>query len=373
MPSRGITEKMTQLQLDQVGRGLGSRPPSTTAQNESPKQVTNRDLTIRSDGMSNPAGKSGLTRRYELWEQQNRQSQETIHRPTGKKSEINHDRVSTYQVRKHPPVPPLPITTKPTVPNRDLPPRLPPRIAPPPLPSRPKRSTIDKPSLPTFHCLFCRDFTAVDKHASKFPRQQVKSLDELANDLTAPFPSMTDKARAIFVWLHHNIIYDTESFFSGNLKASTSSSTLSSGRAVCEGYAGLFNDLASRSGVEAKVVSGFGKGYGYVYSREDVLPKFESNHAWNAVRLDNGEWHLIDACWGAGYVDASKNYVKKFNPTYFCSSTEEFGRNHFPENMDMQFLHAPRSWMEYIMIAERPTIFLDDFISDQSKEFVTSD
>jgi hypothetical protein len=306
--------------------------------------------------MSIPAGKSGLTRRYELWEKRNRQSQEIIHQPT-EKSEVNRGRVSTYQIKKHPPVPPLPIATKPRVPNRDLPPHLPPRIAPPPLPSRPKRSTIDTPSLPAFHCLFCRDFSAVDKHASKFPRQQVKSLDELANDLTAPFPSITDKARAIFVWLHHNIVYDTESFFSGNLKASTGSSTLSSGRAVCEGYAGLFYDLASRSGVEAKVVSGFGKGYGYSYSPGGTLPKFESNHAWNAVRLDSGEWHLVDACWGAGQVDASKTFKKNFNPVYFCCSNDEFGRNHFPENMEMQLLHTPRTWMDFIMISERPTIF----------------
>lgn len=49
-------------------------------------------------------------------------------------------------------------------------------------------------------CLLCRDFSHVDAHAAKFPRQSVPGGDLvwLASQLTAPFPSHTDKARAIF-------------------------------------------------------------------------------------------------------------------------------------------------------------------------------
>ena len=122
-----------------------------------------------------------------------------------------------------------------------------------------------------------------------FPRESVRSLTALAQALASPFPSVTDKARAIYTWLHHNIAYNTEDFFRGTIKAATPEQTLKSGLAVCEGYAGLFADLAGKSGVTARVISGYGKGYGYVRPAGSTLPKFESNHAWNAVKLDDGK------------------------------------------------------------------------------------
>jgi Transglutaminase-like superfamily len=374
MSTEGINARIAQLQLDQVGRVFGSIPssmgklktaPEINNPVEQPQNTDQNDSTMRNDDMSNRVSKSALTTRFELFQQQKRHSKESIQHLAGNKQVTKQDNFphrASMGKGKKPPPPPPPITTKqptqskPIVTKGALPPALPRRVAPPQLPPRPKNTVITNPSLPELHCLFCQDFSAVDEHAAKFPRHQVKSLDKLAKDLTSPFPSMTDKARAIFVWLHHNIAYDTEAFFSGNLKASSPSSTLLSGLAVCEGYAGLFGDISSRSGVEAKVVSGFGKGFGYICPTGTTVPKFESNHAWNAVRLDTGEWHLIDACWGAGYLDVSKNYVKKFNPTYFCSSTEEFGLDHFPKEMDMQLIPAPRSWGEYIMTAERPKI-----------------
>lgn len=109
-------------------------------------------------------------------------------------------------------------------------------------------------------CLLCRDFTGPDNHAAKFPRQDVPYMSWLAEKLTAPFPSHTDKARAIFAWLHYNIDYDVVAFFNNNVQPSTPAGTIDSGKAVCEGYAGLFAALATTAGMEAIVVGGHGKG-----------------------------------------------------------------------------------------------------------------
>lgn len=203
-------------------------------------------------------------------------------------------------------------------------------------------------------CMVCRDFSAPDHHATLFPRQSVRSLQILAEQLTAPFPSRTDKARTIFTWLHHNIQYDTKSFFAGNVQASTPNSTLQTGLAVCEGYAALFTTLASHAGLESVVISGHGKGYGFSpLKRGAPLPPYNAGHAWNAVRIDNGEWKLIDACWGAGHVQgAGMPYVQRFEPRYFTMSNEEFGIKHFPGNRDMFLLPGGRrmEWDEYIRI-----------------------
>lgn len=84
---------------------------------------------------------------------------------------------------------------------------------------------------------------------------------------------------------------------------STPEKTISSGLAVCEGYAGLFAALALKAGLQAMVCSGASKGFGHTpLEPGQPVPAFKSTHAWNAVCIDNGEWKLVDPCWGAGHV-----------------------------------------------------------------------
>lgn len=207
-------------------------------------------------------------------------------------------------------------------------------------------------------CIKCHDFSAPDTHATFFPRSQVNSVAELSHELTSPFATETEKARAIFTWLHHNITYDVDAFFSGNLYPSTPDSTFRTGKGVCEGYAGLFKGLAEKAGLEVFVVSGHGKGFGYVPSGPDAaVPKMDSNHAWNAVLMD-GEWHLIDSCWGAGALMGSE-YKKLFSPHWFTSTPAEFGRRHFPTNTQFQLTEEPMDWASYILDPEGPVIFED--------------
>ena len=218
-------------------------------------------------------------------------------------------------------------------------------------------------------CLVCRDYSPPDHQATLFPRQTASSLQALAHNLTSPFPSLTDKARAIFMWLHLNVRYDVENFFRGTIRGSTPQSTLQTGLAVCEGYAALFTNLATHAGLESIIVGGHGKGFGYSpWAPGSPLPPYEAGHAWNAVKIDNGEWKLIDCCWGAGHVQgANMPYIQKFSPDYFSMSNEEFGVKHFPGNKEHFFLPGGRqmSWHDYIQInpnnwpdiVEAPTIF----------------
>ena len=244
---------------------------------------------------------------------------------------------------------------------------------PPPVPlaSRPSLSAIQHPKTdPTMlrsdiyiersdgssqqaSCLICRDFTAPDHHASLFPRQRVRSLNELAQQLTSPFSSLTDKARVIFTWLHHNIAYDAKLYYSDGPRATTPQATLEKGLAVCSGYADLFKLLATQAGLQCVVINGHGKGAGFKASPAGStnLPEYDSNHAWNAVRIDHGEWKLIDSCWGAGSIDPSiQQFNKHFKPDEFTMSNEDFGKKHFPGEKDKFFLPGGRrlSWHEYM-------------------------
>ena len=244
--------------------------------------------------------------------------------------------------------------------------------SPPPIPtsSRPNLEELNKtkPSIkaakapPTQVCLLCRDFSAPDAHAAIFPRQSIPSQDPkwLGPQLCNPFTSHTDKARAIFTWIHHNINYNVEAFFSGNLKASTPASTMATGLAVCEGYAALFTSLALAAGLESVVISGHGKGFGFqgLKPGQPLPPKKVDGHAWNAVRIDGGVWKLIDPCWGAGNVKgAGQPYNKDFTPSWFTMSNDDFGKRHYPKDQRYWFRDDGRpsiSWEEYIMYSVGP-------------------
>lgn len=242
--------------------------------------------------------------------------------------------------------PPLPSS------NRDT------RDAPPPVPvaSRPSVSQIeDAVAKATANCLLCRDFSGPDAVGAQFPRHGVPRQDPtgfLARALCDPFPSHTDKARAIFTWAHHNIVYDYEMFSSGNISHVSPEDVIFTGKAVCGGYAGCFEAIAKRAGLECIMVTGHGKGAGYTPLKkgERCPPKKPDGHAWNAVRIDGGEWKLLDACWGAGHLDRSTNtYKQKFSPIEFCASNEVFGRRHFPRDPNHFFRADGKipTWEEY--------------------------
>lgn len=240
------------------------------------------------------------------------------------------------------PPPPVPVASRPNLSKL--------------LATKPKPQLVARPQ----SCLLCRDFSGPDNHAAKFPRESVPSLDWLANQLVDPFPSPTDKARAIFTWLHHNISYDVVAFFNNKVQPSTPASTLATGLAVCEGYAGLFTTIATKAGLESIVIGGHGKGYGHSTASPGApIPAKSSGHAWNAVKIDSSEWKLIDPCWGAGNVSGKgQPYNKQFSPSHFTNSNEDFGLTHFPNNQAHFFRNDGRqmSWEEYITNDLRPEL-----------------
>ncbi|KAJ8106536.1 hypothetical protein OPT61_g9468 [Boeremia exigua] len=240
-----------------------------------------------------------------------------------------------------------PVVEPPPIPTSRPAPR-PNAGAPPPVPtsSRPNLDAImaSKPKAGAVaQCLICRDFSGPDSHAARFPRHQLPSSDVgyLADQLCTPFSSATDKARAIFTWLHHNVDYDTHSFFAGNCKPTTPEGTITSGLAVCSGYAGLFAALALKAGLECVVISGASKGFGHApMGSNDPVPPYKSTHAWNACRIDNGVWKLIDPCWGAGHIGCqlkNEGYKRSFSPLEFASSNIDFGMRHYPGDSSQQF------------------------------------
>lgn len=66
-----------------------------------------------------------------------------------------------------------------------------------------------------------------------------------------------------------------------------------------------------------------------------------SNHAWNAVKINNN-WRLLDPTWAAGTVDDidkdDPKYSKEFKEIYYFTPPEKIIFNHFPDHFKYQYL-----------------------------------
>ncbi len=192
--------------------------------------------------------------------------------------------------------------------------------------------------------VIAQDFSTIDEYSKKAPSSATKSVEKLATFLNEGTNNDLEKVRAYYVWITHNVNYDTKTFFSGNPNPKTKASdALQRKMAVCQGYSELFKELCAFSNIQCKLISGYSKGYGF--NPKQKLSK--SDHAWNIVFVDN-KWQHIDATWGAGYVDNNRKFVKKNNDEYFLSNPEKFILKHLPTDPMWQLLPCPISINNYL-------------------------
>ena len=186
-------------------------------------------------------------------------------------------------------------------------------------------------------------YRKIDRGALRTPRRHKKNVEHLAAYLGSLASNPSGKTRAIFRWITHHIRYDSQALTSGNYGDLSPAGVLQRRKAVCAGYANLFEALGRAMRLNVATIRGYSKGLGYT-----VGSRFngQSNHAWNAVQI-NGKWHLLDCTWGAGHVTEPGGYVREFNEHYFLTPPKEFIYDHFPENSNWQFLDRIISLHEY--------------------------
>lgn len=198
-------------------------------------------------------------------------------------------------------------------------------------------------ALLVFLCTNAQNFKAVDSYAKQAPKSAQKSVEALAAYLNKDANTDMEKVRAYYVWLTHNIAYDTQTFFSNNPNPKTSAAdALKYKRAICQGYSELFKALCEQSNIKCEIVSGYSKGYGYNPNRKIT----NADHAWNAVFVNN-KWELIDATWGAGYIDENKRYKERFTDEFFLSKSNDFLLKHLPSDPMWQLISCPISTKDY--------------------------
>lgn len=188
-----------------------------------------------------------------------------------------------------------------------------------------------------------QDFSAIQDKTNTY--SGLLTADDLAEQISTDFSSDEDRVKAIFCWLTKNIRYDLEEFYNPTktgfkfsyqtleekaqllqeIKDNTVKETLSTKRAVCEGYAQTFSKLCDILSIENDVIGGYTR-----TSYHDINNPIQTpNHAWNAVKL-KGKWLYIDATWSAGYENNGK-WIRRFNPYYYNIPKQQYFKTHLPE------------------------------------------
>uniref|UniRef100_A0A8D0DSS7 Transglutaminase-like domain-containing protein n=1 Tax=Salvator merianae TaxID=96440 RepID=A0A8D0DSS7_SALMN len=185
-------------------------------------------------------------------------------------------------------------------------------------------------------------FKELDAYATKVNVRS--SVEDLVRVLLQNAHSDLEKVRAFWTWICHHIEYDVEGFHNKAMRSCKPADVFQSGKSVCAGYAGLFEEMCSIAGIKCKNLSGYSKGYGY---NPGQAFKREINHAWNAVALD-GRWHLLDSTWGSGTVDDTcRKFTFGYNEFYFLTHPALFINDHFPEDEKWQLLKEPLTLQQF--------------------------
>ncbi|XP_045200905.2 hillarin-like [Mercenaria mercenaria] len=178
-------------------------------------------------------------------------------------------------------------------------------------------------------------FRDIDEHAIGAPSFIKEDLAKLVEYLTSVARTPVEQVRAFFMWITHNINYDTAGYFGrAPLQQTDAESVLKTRLTVCEGYCKLFEAFCREADIPVKTISGYAKAFG-CKPEEDITKDIHNAHAWNAVFLDGG-WFLLDVTWGAGFVKTKeKKYVPKFNNAYFLTDPVVFLTDHFPASVNV--------------------------------------
>ena len=132
------------------------------------------------------------------------------------------------------------------------------------------------------------------------------------------------KVQAIYNWITKNVRYDYAHLNDSTYKLQyTAYAAAINKTAVCQGYANLFYRLANDAGIDCRIITGTADGGNGVWGP----------HAWNIVKMDDGNYYCLDATWDEGRSSYS----------YFLKGTTAFNEDHLVDTGEK----ATYFWSQY--------------------------
>lgn len=154
------------------------------------------------------------------------------------------------------------------------------------------------------------------------PTQPSKTNWEVyATQITRGAKTDSEKVQKIYEYICENIAYDTD------YKIYHADECWKMRKGVCQAYSEVFYYLLNAVSIDCKIISG----------EVHCGPTEFEDHAWNRVFYD-GKWHLMDVCWGAGYV--SGDVFSKLDDHFVWYDVDPYRMicTHYPDNSKYAYI-----------------------------------
>ncbi len=151
-------------------------------------------------------------------------------------------------------------------------------------------------------------FTFISEEELATLGQVEQAVQQFKNNYIRDDMSLFEKEMVIIDYLMVHVDYGDENVS----KSHWAYGALVEGSAVCEGYAKAFMELAGACGIETKMIIG----------------KTYEPHAWNLVKLDDGEWYHVDVTYadtGSFYGHYNHDRSAMRTADAHCTSIEGLG------------------------------------------------
>jgi hypothetical protein len=178
-----------------------------------------------------------------------------------------------------------------------------------------------------------QSYYKTDEKALSIPKNQTQNYQDIATYFTTAFETDEERLRAVFIWISENIRYEMAIMNEPGTYRQINELVeyaLQKRRGICMHIAALYSAIANEMGYPTFLVEGITR------SDNEVNP---IGHAWNVVLLD-GKWYMVDATWGAGYIQNNR-FVREIDNSYFLATPENFIFSHFPFDPIWQMQHYP--------------------------------
>lgn len=177
-----------------------------------------------------------------------------------------------------------------------------------------------------------------------------KTYDELwavVENLNFKVDNRYDLLKAIHDYLANKITYGGDS---NSPKTYDPVGALIDGLCVCQGYAESFKMICDYYKIPSICVIGEAGG---------------GNHMWNAVKMDNGYWYLMDVTWD----DQEETIYNDFFLTGLSTEAENFNTGRFCDSHEMIYQHKYNSLLVEGLTLEYPALSYLEYSTERYSKY----
>jgi Transglutaminase-like superfamily len=178
----------------------------------------------------------------------------------------------------------------------------------------------------------------LDSFAFKDSIDKNLSFEQTVNRINHYCSTDTQKLCLMAGWVYNNINFDLKKFYRGG-GANNYKVVFQSKKGICGDYSNIFSAFCDKLNIENEIIEGYAPEYD-----SDNKVYYETNHAWNIVKIGN-QWYHCDLLGFSGYLKKDSvngfRFVKQPNKKNFLTQEISFLAKHIPADPMWQLSNYP--------------------------------